>query len=71
MFDKVLIHDDDSTEVHLVKDSFMADDETLCDERVHSINSVHIVNDEIPVTCIKCLVKATDIAIAMKEEITA
>ena len=68
MFEKVLIHDEASTEVHLVGGNFLTADKTLCDERLHSICSVHIVNDKIPVTCNKCLTTWADTVLAHKKE---
>lgn len=54
MTEKVLIHDEAPTEVHLVKGSFIKATETACGERLHPCCCVHIVNDAIPVTCAKC-----------------
>jgi hypothetical protein len=54
MFEKVLVHDEAPTEVHLVKGSFIQATETVCGERLHPISCVHIVNDAIPVTCAEC-----------------
>lgn len=52
--EKVLIHSEPSTEVHLVRGDFLDATETVCGERLHSICCVHITNDNIPVTCAKC-----------------
>ena len=52
--EKVLIHDESPTEVHLVAGDFISATHTVCGKRLHSICSVHIIHDEIPVTCKKC-----------------
>ena len=54
MTEKVLIHDEEPTEVHLVEGDFIDATKTICGERLHSSCCVHIVNDAIPVTCKKC-----------------
>ena len=50
--EKVLIHDEAPTEVHLMEGLFA--DRTMCGERLHGCCSVHIENDKIPVTCKYC-----------------
>lgn len=53
--EKVLIHHDAAlAEVHLIQGSFMEAKETVCGKRLHACSTVHIVNDEIHVTCMKC-----------------
>jgi len=54
---KVLIHDDDGvpSEVHLIKKDFGRATHTVCGERLQAICCVHITNDRIPVTCVKCI----------------
>ena len=52
--EKVLIHDESPTEVHLVGEPFISATHTLCGKRLHSICSVHIIHDDIPVTCKEC-----------------
>lgn len=53
--EKVLVHNYPAlAEVHLVQGSFIEAKETVCGERLHACSTVHIINDEIHVTCIKC-----------------
>ena len=56
MLEKVLIHDEAPTEVHLVAEPFISAIHTLCGKRLHSICSVHIIHKDIPVTCEECKV---------------
>ena len=54
---KVLVsRDEKGQEVHLILGDFLDSRETVCGERLHAINTVHIRNDKISVTCTKCLV---------------
>jgi len=52
--EKVLVHDNSPGEVHLIDGDFISADHAVCGQRLHPICSVHITNDEIPVTCKKC-----------------
>ena len=54
MVEKVLIHGDDPSEVHMVMGDFLNAIETVCGERLHPISCIHITNNKIPVTCEKC-----------------
>lgn len=56
-YQKVLIHEEEDGEVHVVAEPFVSADKTLCGQKLHSISSVHIVNDKIPATCKDCLAK--------------
>jgi len=56
-YQKVLIHEEEDGEVHVVAEPFIDAKETLCGQRLHPISSVHIVNDKIPATCKDCLAK--------------
>ena len=50
--EKVLIHDEAPTEVHLMAHAFA--DKTICGERLHPAFCVIVENDKIPVTCEYC-----------------
>lgn len=51
--EKVLIHDDENEDVHYIKGSFLGANKTLCGQRLHPINTIHV--RKFDVTCEKCL----------------
>jgi hypothetical protein len=52
MMEKILFHEEEPTEIHVVAQPF--DDTTLCGERLPVGDCVHVINDKIPVTCKEC-----------------
>lgn len=51
--EKVLVHDDESEDVHYIKGSFLGANKALCGQHLNSISTTHV--KKLGVTCKKCL----------------
>ena len=51
--EKVLVHNDESEDIHYIKGSFLGTNRTLCGQHLHPISTIHV--HKFDVTCKKCL----------------